>query len=304
MEVVVPRPGYTPPGYLNGIFTKLEYNAMLRKKTGVLLEEDRERKRPWVQSVTFSMYEKLIHGAICAGGRIDPFTGETLRWELTKEYSPKESKGDRGYVRRFHLMPVVDHVDPFGPTLSFQICSLKINSCKNYQSPDEFITMCRKVVEHRKRKVFSAPSQIVYHLPPFLEGICTGVQYRRWLLRKAKHILDRDRNANRACACGATMKTYRMAIHLAVLACGSCDPFTGDPLAWDRISTWVNTKSTDISEKYKDFALLPSVDHVDPDGAELRFEICGWLINTCKSKFTPDEFTAICESVAEHCPAE
>jgi hypothetical protein len=148
MEVVVPRPGYTPPEYLNGIFTKLEYNAMLRKKTGVLLEEDRNRKRPWVQGVTFSMYEKLIHGAICAGGRIDPFTGETLRWELTKEYSPKESKGDRGYVRRFHLMPVVDHVDPDGAELRFEICGWLINTCKSKFTPDEFVAICRDVERH------------------------------------------------------------------------------------------------------------------------------------------------------------
>jgi hypothetical protein len=56
-------------------------------------------------------------------------------------------------------------------------------------------------------------------------------------------------------------------------------------------------------EKYKDFALLPTVDHVDPDGIALKFEICGLLVNTCKSSFTPDEFVAICASVAAHCGA-
>jgi hypothetical protein len=152
MEVVVPRPGHTPPEYLNGIFTKLEYNAMLREKAGYLLKKDRTRKRLWVKGATFSMYEKLIHDAICAGGQYDPFTGEKLQWELIKEYSPKRSKGDREYLRQFYLMPAVDHIDPFNATLAFEICSLKINSCKNYQNPDEFIAMCRKVVDRRPRR--------------------------------------------------------------------------------------------------------------------------------------------------------
>jgi hypothetical protein len=298
----MPRPGHTPPEYLNGIFTTLEYNAMLREKAGYLLEKDRTRKRPWVKGATFSMYERLIHDAICAGGQVDPFTGEKLQWKLTKEYSPKKSKGDRQYMKQFYLMPTVDHIDPFGATLAFEICSWKINACKNYQNPDEFIAMCRKVVEYKKLKVLSAPVQVVYQLPAFLEGICTGVHYRRWLLRKAKYILDRDRNANRACAQGATMKTYRMAIHLAVLACGLYDPFTGDPLAWARISTWINTKTTNVTDIYKkEFSLLPTVDHVDPDGTALRFEICGLLVNTCKSSFTPDEFVAICGDVVRYC---
>jgi hypothetical protein len=305
MEVVVPRPGHTPPEYLDGIFTKLEYNAMLRKKAGVLLQEDRTRKRPWAEGATFTVYETTIHDAICAGGQFDPFTGEKLQWELTKEYSPKKSKGDREYLRQFYLMPTVDHIDPFSQILEFQICSWKINACKNCQNPVEFLDMCRKVVEYKKRKVFSAPVQIVYHLPAFLEGICTGVHYRRWLLRKAKYILDRDRKANRACAIGATMKTYRMAIHQAVLACGLYDPFTGDALAWDRISTWVNTKTKNLTDIYKkEFSLLPTVDHVDPDGTALGFEICGLLVNTCKSNFTPDEFVAICGDVVRHCIRE
>ena len=48
----------------------------------------------------------------------------------------------------------------------------------------------------------------------------------------------------------------------------------------------------------KEFYLLPTVDHRYPDSDTLDLEICSWLINSCKSDQTPDEFVEVCRRVA------
>jgi hypothetical protein len=117
-------------------------------------------------------------------------------------------------------------------------------------------------------------------------------------------IHDRDKTVNRPCAIGSSEAKYRKAMYNAVLKCGLLDPFTGDPLAWDRISTWKPTKNMDMLDYFKNgFTMLPTVDHADPDAKELDFEICSWLINGCKNNFTPDEFIGICRNVVEYCSA-
>jgi hypothetical protein len=55
--------------------------------------------------------------------------------------------------------------------------------------------------------------------------------------------------------------------------------------------------------KVRDFALLPSVDHKNPQALELDFEICSWQINTCKTYLTPEEFIELCAKVSGHCMA-
>ncbi len=298
----MPRPSKPLPEYLQGTITKGYYNVWLREKTGEILEKDRKRNRPCANGATFTLYENTIHEAVCNGGEKDPFTGEPLQWELIEEWDAKKAKDNRAYVKRFLLMPTLDHCDPAGETVDFEICSWKINSCKNCQTPAEFIAMCRKIIAHRKCGEFGTSVIPVYELPAFLEGICTLKEYRKWILRKAKYILERDQRRGRICSIGATMSIYRRAIHAAVIACGLFDPFTGDRLAWEKIGTWVSEKQGGFTVEYNDFALLPTIDHTDPEAKELQFEICGWLINTCKSNFTPEEFVAICKSVVNREP--
>ena len=50
----------------------------------------------------------------------------------------------------------------------------------------------------------------------------------------------------------------------------------------------------------KECALLPTVDHKDPNSPVLDFEICAWRTNTSKSYMTPDEFIAFCKMVVAH----
>jgi len=52
----------------------------------------------------------------------------------------------------FPLVPTVDHKDPYAKEIEFEICSWIINSCKNDQTPGEFVTMCRDVKAYRDRR--------------------------------------------------------------------------------------------------------------------------------------------------------
>jgi hypothetical protein len=50
----------------------------------------------------------------------------------------------------------------------------------------------------------------------------------------------------------------------------------------------------------RDFFLLPTVDHSDPYGSELEFEICSWLVNTSKTLMNPEEFIGFCKKVVKY----
>ena len=48
------------------------------------------------------------------------------------------------------MMPSVDHITE--DVLEFEICSLQINSAKCMLSPQEFVDLCKKVVQFRADK--------------------------------------------------------------------------------------------------------------------------------------------------------
>jgi hypothetical protein len=67
-------------------------------------------------------------------------------------------------------------------------------------------------------------------------------------------------------------------------------------LAWELIGKWV-AAPTVAAEHVRDFALLPTAGHTDPDF--LEFEICSWLVNESKSYLKPDEFRTLCRKVVQ-----
>jgi hypothetical protein len=329
------------PWYLEGILTEKQFNKWFREKINDELHKDRKRGRKCAKNATYALYKQKLFDALCAGGTKDPFTGETMQWELVLEWNPEKAAGIPGYFRQFYLMPTIDHIDPDADAPAFEVCSWKINMCKSCQTPDQFIAMCSKVVDTIVNHNIPSPSKIFcggithigdssrighrvtfrriempgkspfsypphpYPLPPFLEGIVTPEQFRIWLFHKARTLLDRDRKAKRLCAQGANRKMYRDAIYDALMRGALCDPYTGEPLAWDKLGLWNPEKDKDLNDNFEmEFSLLPSVDHIDPNAGGLKFEICGWLVNTCKNNFTPDEFVAICRDVLAHCSPE
>ena len=317
------------PAVLEGLLPPAAYNNWVRVKAWALFKRDRKRKLPVALKSSVDLYKETVNGAVAAGGPLDPYTGDALKWGLIGTWDPEKAKIDCDYARQFYLMPTIDHVDPYGDALAFEICSWEINCCKSFLNPREFIDLCTRITDYcaskkstdhllkMKQFIFKRPRgaplispagglkidsfPALYLLPPFLEGVCMLAQYSKWLLTRAKELYRRDKKMGRACAMQSSRSLYRKAIHAAVWASGPLDPYTGDALKWDLIGTWDTTKSIDDHDVFiKEFTLLPTVDHIDPAMKDLGFEICSWLINCCKSGRTPEEFMGLCGKVAEY----
>jgi len=137
-----------------------------------------------------------------------------------------------------------------------------------------------------------------YEPPNVLVPEIDGVIYRRWLTRKAAAYRKRDRRRGNT---GATIESYKRAIHDAVCRSQGCDAYTGEMLDWRLISTYDNARSKVGRRVYKDsLALLPTVDHVGDGLSGADFKICGWQTNDCKSSLSYLDFIAFCRRVIAH----
>lgn len=138
----------------------------------------------------------------------------------------------------------------------------------------------------------------LYELPVFLVGQLEQETYLRWLQRKAVALARRDRKRWKA---GASAAKYKVAIHEVVLESGGYDQYTGEKLNWALVSTYDNAASRSDGFRYKQsFALLPTVDHVDPESRRAKFAICGWRTNDCKNYLTVKELAAFCRAFLKH----
>jgi hypothetical protein len=287
---------------------------------------DRKRKCDYALNGSKALYKQAIHQAVMTKGRTDPFTGDTLRWDLvgTWAHTKKELDNmDSAQRKQFSLLPVVDHTDPYADTLALEICSWQINYCKSSLNPVEFVALCKKVVDYaRPREVtpnathplgrgelaFSKATTCLpmvpakYLLPDFLQGRCSLATYRKWLYVRARELFNKDLLRKKPYALTGNVPFYKMLIHQAVNNGGQTDPFTGDSLKWELIGTWNSSVSTSHDPGVlKKFALLPTVDHVDPASHVLEFEICSFDVNKCKSSLDPADFISLCGKIVAHC---
>ena len=137
---------------------------------------------------------------------------------------------------------------------------------------------------------------IKYELPPFLKdkGVTRQV-YVRWLRRKAQAHARRDR---RRWSQTIRISVYKEAIHQAVVRSKGRDFYTHEELDWSLISKYDNRDSQSKGVEYKKkFALLPTVDHADPESKKTDFQICGWRTNDCKNDLTLAELRSFCETL-------
>jgi hypothetical protein len=142
-------------------------------------------------------------------------------------------------------------------------------------------------------------SSKLYSLPACLAGRCEERAYIRWLRRKAQAHVVRDRKRYGPESCIGEM--YRRLIHQAVQNGGDRDYYTGQPLDWGLISTYDNEQSKAGRDVYlRTFANLPTVDHVVAEDGKVKFVICSWRVNDCKTHLSEDEFLSICEQVLAH----
>jgi hypothetical protein len=137
-----------------------------------------------------------------------------------------------------------------------------------------------------------------YQMPQFVEQFHTQQKYDIWLSRKASILVKRDKKRGNLTT---IREKYKMAIHSAVVDCGACDHYTGEPLDWKLLGMWNNAESKAGRRKYKkDFALLPTVDHVGDGLGEADFKICAWRTNDAKNDLTHEEFVELCRRVVAH----
>jgi hypothetical protein len=85
---------------------------------------------------------------VAAKGR-DSYTGEALDWSLISKYDNQGSKsGRRAYKQGFALLPTVDHLDEGLGTPRVAICAWRTNDCKSDLTREEFLALCRAVVQY------------------------------------------------------------------------------------------------------------------------------------------------------------
>ena len=135
-----------------------------------------------------------------------------------------------------------------------------------------------------------------YQLPTFLVGVVTQEIYSKWLNSKAQTHLKRDKKLNP----NASGRSYKEAIHKAVLESDGRDAYTGEELNWKLINKYDNTKSKLHGRAYKhQFALLPTLDHVS-ERSSINFDICSWRTNDAKNDLSIQEFIELCRKVIAH----
>jgi len=108
----------------------------------------RDRKR-WEKDILVSDYKKAIHAAVLQTGRTDAYTGEDLAWELISKYNNEASRhGKTEYKKRFAMLPTGDHAGKHAGDLDFRICSWRTNDAKSDLSMEDFLELCKKVLNH------------------------------------------------------------------------------------------------------------------------------------------------------------
>ena len=141
-----------------------------------------------------------------------------------------------------------------------------------------------------------------YPLPRFLEKSIAQSTYDAWLHRRAAAHVKRDCNVRKNAM--ATVRSYKQAIHRAVVESEGRDAYTGERLDWDLIGTYDNEVSKRDRRAYKKIrALLPTVDHVGDGTGAADFRICSLRTNDAKNDLPLLEFVSLCERVVKHANA-
>jgi hypothetical protein len=140
---------YSLPKCLVGRCTQQQYTKWLQRKAAAHVRRDKKRQEDG--SITISKYKQAIHGAVCAGGDRDFYTGESLDWSLISKYRNKDSsEGKKKYKRLFAHLPSVDHTFDEQGELKFVICSWLVNDSKSDMTLPEFYALCESVLQHRE----------------------------------------------------------------------------------------------------------------------------------------------------------
>jgi hypothetical protein len=137
---------YQLPPVLAGAVDQRIYERWLARKAAAHVKRDRKRGN---SAALIEAYKLAIHKAVQISGGADAYTGEKLQWDLLSKYNNEDSKlGRRVYKATLALLPTVDHVGDGLSAADFRICSWRTNDAKGDLTHDDFVVLCRRVVDH------------------------------------------------------------------------------------------------------------------------------------------------------------
>lgn len=137
---------YDLPKFLNELISPVVYSRWLQRKASTHAKRDRKRGNT---KATVLSYKQAIHAAVVASNGNDAYTGEQLNWSLISQYDNDESKSrGRAYKKELAALPTVDHIGDGLGAPEFVICSWRTNDAKHDLTLNEFLSLCRSVLEH------------------------------------------------------------------------------------------------------------------------------------------------------------
>ena len=136
---------YDIPDFLKSKISRKVYLRWLDRKSAAHVKRDKARGKK-------AAYKEAIHKAVWKSGGRDVYTGEELAWDLISKYNNDASEKDgRRYKAGFALLPTVDHVHRGIEPPEFEICAWRTNDAKNDLPFEEFVSLCRRVIQHCSR---------------------------------------------------------------------------------------------------------------------------------------------------------
>jgi hypothetical protein len=140
---------YPPPTFLPNLKSDA-YGKWLQRKAQTNVNRDRKRGN---KTAKIGEYKKAIHQTLKKSNGKDYYTGKKLDWAKLNQWNNEEAKSDgRNYKKKFRNSPSVDHVGNGLGKPNFKICSWCVNDAKNDLTENEFIELCKQILEYRKRK--------------------------------------------------------------------------------------------------------------------------------------------------------
>lgn len=125
-----------------------DFEKWLEQKARAHLKRDRGRGN---SNATRETYKTLIYEAVVRSKGLDAYTGKKLRWDLISKYDNDEAKSNgKKYKKQFGDLPTVDHVENGYASLQFNICSWRVNDAKNDLTMDEFLIVCKEVLNYNE----------------------------------------------------------------------------------------------------------------------------------------------------------
>ena len=139
---------YQFPECLENQCVPLYFDRWIERQARRHLKRDRKRGNA---SASRELYKTAIYEAVITSKGNDIYTGKKLRWDLISKYDNCQSKTiGREYKKEFGDLPTVDHIDDGLGKPQFNICSWRVNDAKNDLTFDEFLIVCREILEFNK----------------------------------------------------------------------------------------------------------------------------------------------------------